>query len=71
MRLALVCGTIILTALPAAAQERPFLFLTTTAEATKPAARFDYEVGLGERAFQSDTSNQPEQRCGVQASLGR
>ena len=66
MRLALVCGTIILTALPAAAQgsgDRHRRF--------KPAARFDYEVGLGERAFQSDTSNQPEQRCGVQASLGR
>jgi hypothetical protein len=71
MRLVLVCGAIILTALPASAQERPFLFLTTTAEATKPAARFDYEVGLGERAFQSDTSTRPEQRLGVQASLGR
>src|SRR5262245_2102310 len=71
MRLGLVCSAIILTALPAAAQERPFLFLTTTAEKTRPAARFDYEVGLGERAFQSDTSNQPEQRIGVQATLGR
>ena len=71
MRFGLVCSAIILTALPAAAQERPFLFLTTTAEKAKPAARFDYEVGLGERAFQSDTSNQPEQRIGVQATLGR
>jgi hypothetical protein len=70
-RLILACSALILAAAPAAAQERPFLFLTTTAEATKPAARFDYEVGVGESAFRSDVSNQPEQRFGVQASLGR
>jgi len=33
--------------------------------------RFDYDVGVGERAFQSDTSNQPEQRIGLHASYGR
>lgn len=71
MRLILLCSALILTAAPAAAQERPFLFLTTTSEATKPAARFDYDVGLGEHAFQSDNSNQPEQRFGVHATLGR
>jgi hypothetical protein len=71
MRLAFVCSVLILTTVPAFAQDRPFLFLTTTAEETKPAARFDYEVGVGERTFQSDTSNQPEQRFGVQATLGR
>ena len=56
---------------PAVAQQRPFLFSVTTAEAPKPAVRFDYDVGVGERAFQSDTANQPEQRVGVQASRGR
>src|SRR5262245_31220392 len=58
-------------ALPAAAQERPFLFSITTETEAKPAVRFDYDVGVGERAFQSDTANQPEQRVGVQASYGR
>src|SRR5262245_56872711 len=71
MRIALAFTALILAAAPAVAQERPFLFLTTTSEATKPAARFDYEVGLGEHAFQSDNSNQPEQRFGVHATLGR
>jgi hypothetical protein len=56
----------------ASAQDRPFLFsVTTTTDAEKPAIRLDYDVGAGERAFQSDTSNQPEQRVGVQASRGR
>jgi hypothetical protein len=66
-----LCAAIIAIAAPAAAQERPFLFSVTTAEETKPAIRFDYDVGVGERAFQSDTANQPEQRIGVQASYGR
>jgi hypothetical protein len=71
MRLMFVCAFIVVAALPVAAQERPFLFLTTPAEGVKPAVRFDYDVGIGERAFQSDTANQPEQRIGVQASRGR
>src|SRR6185295_5503338 len=29
------------------------------------------DVGIGERAFQSDIENQPEQRVGIQASYGR
>ena len=62
---------IVATSVPAVAQQRPFLFSVTTAEAPKPAVRFDYDVGVGERAFQSDTANQPEQRVGVQASRGR
>jgi hypothetical protein len=61
-------------AAPAAAyaQDRPFIFsITTTTDATTPALRFDYDVGAGERAFQSGTDNQPEQRVTVQASRGR
>jgi hypothetical protein len=59
-------------ATPAMAQDRPFLFSTTTApQEARPNVRFDYEVGVGERAFQSDTANQPEQRIGMQASTGR
>ena len=59
--------------MPAAAQERPFLFSDDHGAAGRPSppVRFDYDVGVGERAFQSDTANQPEQRIGVQASHGR
>jgi hypothetical protein len=71
MRRFLLCALIVATAVPAAAQERPFLFSVTTAAEAKPALRFDYDVGVGERAFQSDITNQPEQRLGVQASSGR
>jgi hypothetical protein len=54
------------------AQDRPFLFSVTTAPGdARPAIRFDYDIGAGERAFQSGTDNQPEQRVGVQASRGR
>ena len=57
---------------PAPAQDRPFLFsITTAAPTTTPLFRIDYDVGAGERAFQSDTENQPEQRVGVQVSQGR
>ena len=71
MRLGLVGAFILAVVAPAAAQERPFLFSIATATDAKPAARFDYDIGVGERAFQSDIANQPEQRLGVQASLGR
>jgi hypothetical protein len=71
MRVMLVCAVMAGMAAPAAAQDRPFVFSTTTADDTRPALRFDYDVGVGERAFQSDTGNQPEQRIGMQASLGR
>ena len=60
------------TAPPARAQDRPFLFsVTTSSDVTKNALRFDYDVGAGEHAFQSDSDNQPEQRVGIQATLGR
>jgi hypothetical protein len=71
MRLSLAFAFIIAMATPSAAQERPFLFSITTASDARPAMRFDYDVGVGERAFQSDLTNQPEQRIGVQASRGR
>jgi hypothetical protein len=71
VRLTLLVAFVVGAALPAAAQERPFVFSISTAVESTPAVRFDYDVGIGERAFQSDTSNQPEQRIGVQASYGR
>jgi hypothetical protein len=56
----------------AAAQDRPFLLSVTTAlHDARPALRIDYDVGAGERAFQSDTANQPEQRIGIHATRGR
>jgi hypothetical protein len=61
----------LLAATPVSAQDRPFLFSVATTVDPKPAVRFDYDVGVGERAFQSDVSNRPEQRVGVQASYGR
>src|SRR5262245_50033872 len=59
------------TVVPGAAQERHFIFSIVTESESRPAVRFDYDVGVGERAFQSDISNQPEQRIGMQASHGR
>jgi hypothetical protein len=67
MRLLLFCAVLAAMATTAAAQERPFLFSVATSEDAKPAVRFDYDVGVGERAFQSDIANQPEQRIGPQA----
>lgn len=71
MRIRFLIASFILSAAPAIAQERPFVFSITTAPDSTPAVRVDYDLGVGERAFQSDTSNQPEQRIGVQASVGR
>ena len=63
---------VIAVATPATAQDRPFLFsISTVTPEDKPNVRFDYDVGVGERAFQSDDSTQPEQRIGLQASFGR
>ncbi|HZT75301.1 MAG TPA: hypothetical protein VFA27_01490 [Vicinamibacterales bacterium] len=60
------------SAVPALAQDRPFIFsITTPTDVTRNTFRLDYDAGVGERAFQSDTANQPEQRIGVQASIGR
>lgn len=63
---------LLLCATAASAQDRPFLFsVTTTTDPATPALRLDYDIGAGERAFQSGTANQPEQRIGIQASRGR
>jgi hypothetical protein len=67
----LIAGLFLAAATPAAAQDRPFLFSVSTTTAPEPTVRVDYDVGIGERAFQSDTANQPERRVGVQASYGR
>jgi hypothetical protein len=72
LRLCLYVVVLVAAATAAAAQERPFLFSVSTGSSdAKPSARFDYDVGIGERAFQSDVANQPEQRVGLQASSGR
>ena len=72
MRFFTIVALVVATPLVAAAQERPFLFsIATTRTESKPAVRFDYDVSVGERAFQSDIANQPEQRVGIQASYGR
>jgi len=56
----------------AAAQDRPFLFSVTTAtDQGRPGLHMEYDVGAGERAFQSGTTNQPEQRIALQASWRR
>jgi hypothetical protein len=64
---------VLLSATLVVAQDRPFLFSVTTmtADPSKASVRIDYDVGAGERAFQSDTGNQPEQRVGIQATRGR
>lgn len=70
-RVLLVFGCLA-TSLPAHAQDRPFLFsVTTSRDPAAPALRVDYDVGVGERAFQSDTANQPEQRVAFQVTGGR
>ena len=57
---------------PAAAQDRPFVFsLTTAPDTSKSQFLVDYDLGVGEQTFQSSQENGPEQRVGVQASMGR
>lgn len=56
----------------AVAQERPFLFsVATTTDRERPGLHVEYDVGAGERAFQSRRTNQPEQRIALQASWRR
>jgi hypothetical protein len=64
---------VLISATIVVAQDRPFLFsvTTTTADPSKGSVRIDYDVGAGERVFQSDSGNQPEQRMGIQATRGR
>ena len=72
MRIILLTGVMFsLAAASAGAQERPFLLSIATAADEKPSLRVDYDLGVGEHAFQSDTENHPEQRIGLQASRGR
>jgi hypothetical protein len=68
---AAVC-LICLTASGARAQDRPFVFsLTTAPDSSKSHVSVHYDVGLGDSTFNSGAANGPEQRIGVQASLGR
>ena len=54
------------------AQDRPFVFSVTTAsDTTKPRLLVDYDLGVGEQTFQQGEANGPEQRIGLQASVGR
>jgi hypothetical protein len=56
----------------ASAQERPFLFsVATTTDRERPGLHVEYDAGAGERAFQSGSTNQPEQRVALQASWRR
>ena len=56
----------------ASAQDRPFVFsLTTAPDTSKSQIPVDYDLGVGEQTFQSSQENGPEQRVGVQASVGR
>jgi hypothetical protein len=69
---ALIIVAAVFSAVPLYAQERPFIFSVSTSTETKAKQlRIDLEVGAGERAFQSDTANQPERRIGLLASVGR
>lgn len=57
---------------PASAQDRPFVFsLATSTQAARPQVLVDVSVGAGEAAFHGGADNGPEQRVGVQASVGR
>jgi hypothetical protein len=68
----LVLAAAIFVAVPAAAQDRPFLFsVSTPTEVSTPSFRLEYDVGAGEQMFQSSTANQPEQRVAAQASWRR
>ena len=56
----------------AAAQDRPFVFsLSTSRDAATRQVRVDYELGVGDQVFHQQTAHGPEQRIGLQATLGR
>lgn len=68
----LVAGLLGGGAAVAAAQDRPFVFSVTTAsEQSDTNVLINYDVGAGERTFHADTGKGPEQRVGLQASVGR
>jgi hypothetical protein len=71
-RVALVAGVLGSTVAVSSAQDRPFVFSVTTApEQSSSDVLVNYDVGAGERTFHANTGNGPEQRVGVQASIGR
>jgi hypothetical protein len=68
----LVLAAAIFVAVPAAAQDRPFLFsVATPTDTSRSSFRLEYDVGAGEQMFQSSPANQPEQRVAAQASWRR
>jgi hypothetical protein len=68
----LVLAAAIFVAVPAAAQDRPFLFSVSTPTGSSASTfRLEYDVGAGERLFQSATANEPERRVAAQASWRR
>jgi hypothetical protein len=60
-----------LVAVPAVAQDRPFQFSVSTPRTQERHATMHYEAGFGERPFDLVEGERPEQRLGIQASLGR
>jgi hypothetical protein len=59
MRSALAFLLVLACVAPAMAQDRPFMFSIVTAPQPEPTIRFDYDLGIGERTFQSDVGTQP------------
>jgi hypothetical protein len=51
-------------------QDRPFLFSISTPRTEKPHASVHVETSFGERPFDLTEGDRPEQRIGVQASIG-
>jgi hypothetical protein len=71
-RFAILTILCVLVARSGLAQDRPFVFsLTTAPDTSKSQVLVDYAVGVGEHTFHTDAENGPEQRVGLQASLGR
>jgi len=75
-RIATVLIVFGLVTAPAAAQssrandDHPFLFSVSTPRTDTPHASVRVESGFGERPFDLTEGDQPEQRLGVQATLG-
>jgi hypothetical protein len=53
-----------------AAQDRLFLFSVSTPRTERPHTTVHVETGFGDRPFDLTEGDQPEQRFGVQASIG-
>jgi hypothetical protein len=68
--------SVAVVAAPAAAQssgqahDRPFLFSVSTPQPETPHVSVNVESGFGERPFDLTEADRPEQRIGVQASIG-